>query len=396
MHDARGNLTEDWTTNPTTRFIYDLQNRLTCVYTGAATTTCPSNSTALSYDALSRLFQTSVNGGSITRFMYDGANIIGESNGSNNLLRRYVHGAGVDEPLVWYEGSGTADRRYYSADERGSIVAVTNGSGASITINTYDDYGVGGGSNQGRFQYTGQAWIPEIRLYHYKARAYSPALGRFLQTDPVGYSAGPNLYAYVGDDPLNNGDPTGKDCVSRGGTTTCTTKVYSVSFRTPPGFHDPRTGQANYHFYSIPAHSLQGDQVTRDWVTNHPTPAPVNNPATPSGAVNDATPAIGGLLPVNVSPVLSIATTNKLDGNPVVLNVTLEGHQLASGEVVRETQRNRDGTSTIQNWGEGNAVWQGSNSSFADDINNVWRSQVPPPPARPASPGQCQSHPGGC
>jgi hypothetical protein len=40
------------------------------------------------------------------------------------VLRRYVHGPGLDEPLVWYEGSGTTDRRHLFADERGSIVAV--------------------------------------------------------------------------------------------------------------------------------------------------------------------------------------------------------------------------------------------------------------------------------
>jgi len=88
------------------------------------------------------------------------------------LLRRYVHGPSADEPIVWYEGSGTSDRRYLVADERGSIVAVTNSSGAATNKNTYDDYGVPGSSNVGRFQYTGQTYLPETGLYHYKARAY--------------------------------------------------------------------------------------------------------------------------------------------------------------------------------------------------------------------------------
>ncbi|MEK7281247.1 MAG: RHS repeat-associated core domain-containing protein, partial [Chloroflexota bacterium] len=60
-----------------------------------------------------------------------------------------------------------------------------------------------------RFLFTGREYDQETGLYHYRARAYDPKLGRFLQRDPVGYVAGLNLYTYVGNSPMNWLDPLG-------------------------------------------------------------------------------------------------------------------------------------------------------------------------------------------
>ena len=173
-YDPKGNLTSDGTNG----YCYDSDNRLT----GAGS---PSNCTAtatLAYDPFGRL-QTLSAGGTATDFAYDGLNMLAEYDGSGMLQRRYVFGPGTDEPIVQYEGSGTADRRWLYADERGSVMAIADASGNVIATNAYDEYGnppldgSGHNLNSGRFQYTGQAWLPELGLYYYKARLYSPNSG---------------------------------------------------------------------------------------------------------------------------------------------------------------------------------------------------------------------------
>jgi RHS repeat-associated protein len=197
-YDGNGNLIFDGTRH----FTYDGENRLL--------TESGPIAMALTYDPMGRLAQGVINGAT-TQFLYDGDNLVAEYDGSNNILRRYVHGPGVDNPLVWFEGSGVtaSNASYLIADRQGSIVATANSSGAVAVNYTYDPYGVPNTWGGSRFRYTGQIELPEAQLYHYKARAYDPNMGHFLQTDPVGYTADVNLYAYVGGDPMNDTDPMG-------------------------------------------------------------------------------------------------------------------------------------------------------------------------------------------
>jgi RHS repeat-associated protein len=148
-------------------------------------------------------------------YTYDpaGRHILAEYNGSGTLLRKYVHGPCVDEPICMIEASGTyAGTHYYHYDALGSVVAMTNSSGNVVQLYEYSVYGqvaASDANHPNRFMFTGREFDKDTGLYYYRARYYNPEIGRFLQTDPIGYGDGMNVYRYCMNNPLGFIDPSG-------------------------------------------------------------------------------------------------------------------------------------------------------------------------------------------
>jgi len=187
------------------------------------------------YDVSGRRIEKKYDYETITKYVYDGDHCIAEYNAYNQLKRKYIYGPCTDEPICMIDSmTSPAVTSYYHFDALGSVVALTNSSGNTVEVYEYDVYGRVGASDAShpnRIMFIGREYDKETGLYYYRARYYNPQIGRFLQTDPIGYKAGMNLYVYCRNAPLTLIDPMG-------------TQAFPPEFWPGGPFHNPEDPDA--------------------------------------------------------------------------------------------------------------------------------------------------------
>jgi RHS repeat-associated protein len=194
-------------------FSYDNRNNLT----GAQETV---NGTltiqeTMAYDALGQRVELDVTQGgttTVTRFAYDQTGgVWADLNGTNQIQVRRISLDTLDNFVARVGSDGT--EAWYLTDQLGSSRGLMNNSGSLTDGIRYDAFGnvtsESSPANGDRFKFGGGEFDGNLNLYHFGARWYDPAGGRWMSQDPLGLGPDSNPYRYVANEPTAQTDLTG-------------------------------------------------------------------------------------------------------------------------------------------------------------------------------------------
>ncbi len=208
IYDDNGNRIEKRNGSDTVlqSYLYDQKNRITSLSTLADTH-------HFDYDPNDYRI-SKIDSGGMRIHLLEGEHLEAVYDGSEQILAKYLRGVVVDEIVngYYYDDQGKKTNYTFHHDHLRSVVGLTAHEGSTVETTKYGSFGEeisSSGNSENFLKYTGREHDAEIGLYYYRARYYDPEVGRFLNEDPIGFEAGVNFYAYVGNNPVNYSDPDG-------------------------------------------------------------------------------------------------------------------------------------------------------------------------------------------
>ena len=162
------------------------------------------------HDPIGRRIAKRINGTIMEKYLWQGmTRLLAVYDGTNNLVARFTY-ADDRMPISMTQSGST----YYLAyDQVGSLRAVMDSTGLIVKQVDYDAFGsIINDSNSGivvPFGFAGGLHDRDTGLVRFGYRDYDPVIGTFISKDPIGFRGGLNLYAYVGNNPVNRKDPSG-------------------------------------------------------------------------------------------------------------------------------------------------------------------------------------------
>ena len=173
-----------------------------------------------SYDYMGRRFEKKVYTANVLtkheKFVYDGYKLIQvlDALNDNAVTMTFVwhpESTGLDTPFsMMYDG----ETYYYVTDGNKNVMSLIDAAGTKVAEYVYDPFGrplssTGSLAEINPFRFSSEYHDDETGLVYYNYRYYSPELGRWISRDPIEEEGGVNLYAMVGNEPINYWDYLG-------------------------------------------------------------------------------------------------------------------------------------------------------------------------------------------
>ena len=199
-YDENGNTVLKTSDTETTRYIYNVEDRLERVEDGEGNVVA-----TYSYDPFARRLCKEVSG-ERTFFLYADEGLIGEYEENGFQLRSYgwsPNSTWGTRPLFL---KGSIEYFFYHNDHLGMPRRMTNVSGSVVWSAKFYSFGedqvVASSAIENNLRFPGQYFDLETELHYNWHRYYYAGIGRYMSADPIGLADGVNLFMYTGNNPI--------------------------------------------------------------------------------------------------------------------------------------------------------------------------------------------------